>query len=124
MSLVWTSDGTAIGTGGSFTATLSDGQHTITASATDAADNTGSATITITVGTVDQPTLVGSATPGSRGTWTATVTNNGSTSVTGTWDDGTSCTIPSAGACSLTVAKQVASVTFTPDGADHGVSWI
>ncbi len=96
--------------------TLGDGPHTITASATDAAGNTGSATITITVGTVDQPTLVGSATPGSRGTWTATVTNNGSTPVTGTWDDGTSCTVSSASPCSVTVAKKVALVTFTFNG--------
>ena len=115
-SLAWDSDiDGAIGDGESFTVTLSDGQHTITASATDAADNTGSATITITVGTVDQPTLVGSATS-DRGTWTATVTNDGSTSVAGTWDDGTPCTTSLGDPCSLTVAKKVPSVTFTFNG--------
>jgi hypothetical protein len=64
---------------------------------------------------VDQPTLVGSATS-DRGTWTATVTNDGSTSVTGTWDDGTPCTTSLGDPCSLTVAKKVASVTFTFNG--------
>jgi len=50
-SLVWTSslDG-QIGTGGSFSATLSDGTHTITASATDSGSASGSDSITITVG--------------------------------------------------------------------------
>ncbi|MBS3750703.1 MAG: S8 family serine peptidase [Anaerolineales bacterium] len=49
--LVWTSDlDGQIGTGGSFTAVLSDGTHTITAEVTDSGDNTGSDSITITVG--------------------------------------------------------------------------
>lgn len=55
-SLAWTSsiDG-AIGTGGSFSRTLSDGMHTITASVTDNGGQTGSASITITVGTPPPP---------------------------------------------------------------------
>lgn len=55
-SLSWTSsiDG-AIGTGGSFSRTLSNGVHTITASVTDSGGTTGSKSITITVGAV--PTL-------------------------------------------------------------------
>jgi subtilisin family serine protease len=50
-SLVWTSnlDG-QIGTGGSFIKVLSDGTHVITASVTDSGGNTGSDSITITVG--------------------------------------------------------------------------
>jgi subtilisin family serine protease len=50
-SLVWTSniDG-QIGTGGSFSTTLSDGNHTISASVTDSGGKTGSASISITVG--------------------------------------------------------------------------
>jgi len=48
-SLVWTSDGTQIGTGGTFTATLSPGTHTLTASATDSGGLAGSASITVTV---------------------------------------------------------------------------
>ncbi|PKB83944.1 MAG: hypothetical protein BZY88_01145 [SAR202 cluster bacterium Io17-Chloro-G9] len=51
-SLAWSSsiDGD-IGTGGSFSTTLSDGNHTITASATDSGSATGSASVSITVGT-------------------------------------------------------------------------
>ena len=49
-SLVWKSDGQTIGSGGSFNTTLSDGTHTITASATDTGNLTGSASVTITVG--------------------------------------------------------------------------
>jgi len=47
-SLVWTSslDG-PIGTGGSFSATLSDGTHTISAAVTDSGSLTGSASITL-----------------------------------------------------------------------------
>ena len=52
-SLVWTSDidDGLIGTGGSFSTTLSDGNHTITADVTDSDGATGSASIGITVGT-------------------------------------------------------------------------
>ncbi len=57
-SLVWTSDGGQVGTGGSFIAVLSDGNHAITATATDAGGKTGSDTVNITVGTVTQPTSV------------------------------------------------------------------
>jgi serine protease len=50
-SLVWVSslDG-QIGTGGSFSAVLSDGTHTITASVTDSGGSSGSDSISITVG--------------------------------------------------------------------------
>ncbi|MHC4601214.1 MAG: hypothetical protein ACYS47_19645, partial [Planctomycetota bacterium] len=56
-SLTWVSsiDGT-IGSGGSFQAALTDGQHVVTASVIDSGAKPGSATITITVGSV--PTLV------------------------------------------------------------------
>jgi subtilisin family serine protease len=60
-SLVWTSsiDG-QLGTGGSVSSSLSDGSHTITASATDSAGLTGSASVSITVGTPPAgPTSVG-----------------------------------------------------------------
>jgi subtilisin family serine protease len=51
-SLTWTSsiDG-AIGSGASFSAVLSDGVHTITATATDSKGKVGQATISLTVGT-------------------------------------------------------------------------
>jgi len=51
-SLVWTSSiDSQIGTGGSFSTTLSDGNHTITAEVTDSGDETGSDSIGITVST-------------------------------------------------------------------------
>ncbi len=50
-SLVWVSDlDGQIGTGGSFSTTLTDGNHTITASAMDAGGKTGSASVSVTVG--------------------------------------------------------------------------
>jgi hypothetical protein len=50
-SLVWQSSiNGQIGTGGSVSVTLSDGEHLITASATDSGGKTGSASISITVG--------------------------------------------------------------------------
>ena len=57
--LDWTSsrDG-QIGTGGSFTRTLSNGSHTITAAVTDSGGNHTSATISITVGSTAAPTTV------------------------------------------------------------------
>ncbi len=57
--LSWTStiDG-SIGTGGSFFTTLSDGNHTITASVTDSGSKSGSASISITVG--DPPAVANS----------------------------------------------------------------
>jgi hypothetical protein len=55
-SFVWTSDLVGpIGTGGSFSATLSDGNHTVTAEATDSGGKTGSASVSITVGTAPPP---------------------------------------------------------------------
>jgi len=49
-SLVWASDQDGqIGTGAAFSATLSDGTHTVTASVTDSGGKVGSAAITVTV---------------------------------------------------------------------------
>ena len=58
-NLVWTSDMDGqIGTGGSFPAILSDGNHTITAEVTDLGGATGSASISITVETSTPPSGV------------------------------------------------------------------
>ncbi len=58
--LSWTSDlDGLIGGGGSFPTTLSDGNHTITASVTDSGDMTGSASVSVMVGTA--PATVGVA---------------------------------------------------------------
>ncbi|MHC5115576.1 MAG: hypothetical protein ACYSQY_00720, partial [Planctomycetota bacterium] len=63
-NIAWTSniDG-PIGTGGGFFTTLSDGIHTITASATDSAGATGSGSITVTVGTAGPGVSVVGITP-------------------------------------------------------------
>ena len=56
-SLVWTSDEDGkLGTGGSLTAVLSDENHAIMATATDAGSKTGPDSVDITVGTATQPT--------------------------------------------------------------------
>jgi hypothetical protein len=61
-SIAWVSniDG-SIGSGGSFQAVLSDGVHTITASVTDSGGETGSDSISITVGDNPQPDTIGVA---------------------------------------------------------------
>jgi hypothetical protein len=58
--LVWTSsiDG-QINTGASFSAVLSDGNHTITASVEDSGGKTASDSVSITVGTVQEPDIMG-----------------------------------------------------------------
>ena len=59
-SLAWSSDiDGAIGTGGSFSTTLTDGNHTVTASVTDSGSKSGSASVSITVGSPPaEPTTV------------------------------------------------------------------
>ena len=55
-NLVWSSDlDGGLGAGGSFSATLSDGTHTITASVDDSGGKSGSDSISITVGTPPPP---------------------------------------------------------------------
>jgi hypothetical protein len=49
-SISWSIDGVVAGTGGSLLTTLSDGNHTITASVTDSGGNTTDETISLTVG--------------------------------------------------------------------------
>jgi subtilisin len=70
-SLIWTSDlDGQIGTGGSFSATLSDGTHKITAEVTDSAGNKNSESITITVGgTIGGDSITLSATSKSNRNW-------------------------------------------------------
>ena len=74
-SLAWTSDiDGPIGTGGSFSTTPSDGNHTITASVTDSGGKTTSASITITVGT---PPPTGTTASVSSITYATSGGNNG-----------------------------------------------
>lgn len=128
-NLVWTSnkDG-QIGTGGSFSAVLSDGTHTIIAKATDSECLTGSASITVVVepGSSDQTvtiaTLTGNATSVNRNFWRATVNITIEPALTGAvvsgrWDSGStvSCTTDSSGQCSINssnLRSNISSITF------------
>jgi subtilisin family serine protease len=125
-SLVWTSskDG-LIGTGGTFSKVLSDGTHTITASATDSGGLTGTQSISITVqpasgSTITVGSLTGKSAKSGSG-WKATVTisvvNENQTPVAGVLVAGKfgtttiSCTTGTTGTCSVTSAKLSSSVT-------------
>jgi subtilisin len=115
-SLAWTSsrDG-SIGTGGSFSAVLSDGTHTITASVTDSGGLIGSSSINITVGstanqTVTVVSLTGSSSTINRNFWKATVAATidpalSGAVVSGDWSSGAtaSCTTDSTGQCTVSL---------------------
>lgn len=77
-SLVWKSDGVEFGIGGStvtaHTDVLGEGVHTITATATDADGAVGSASITITVDTVNDAPVVTITNPAGGATVSGTVT--------------------------------------------------
>jgi len=82
-SLVWTSniDG-QIGTGGIFSTTLSEGSHTITASVTYAVDNSGSASISLSVVNDSPITTITMPVDGSKFDSSATILFEGSASDT------------------------------------------
>jgi hypothetical protein len=135
-SLVWTSDLEGqIGIGGSFSAVLGDGVHTITATATDSAGASGSDTVSITVGNPPPPVtmhvgdLDGSTELLRGGKWKATVEilvhDAGEADLTGATVSGVwggeasgsgSCTTGVDGRCSITldgISKKASSVIFT-----------
>ena len=69
-SLTWTSSiNGSIGTGASFSTTLSDGDHTITASVTDSGGMTSSDTTNITVGTPNDAPVVSISSPSDGATF-------------------------------------------------------
>lgn len=107
-SLVWTSDlDGQIGTGGSFSAILSEGSHTITAVATDSENATGSAVVNVTV---DGGGTGGGDLVASVSTDKATYSNRQTAVITVLVTDGTS---PVSGA---TVELQI----VAPDGGQSG----
>jgi PKD repeat protein len=134
-SLVWTSDidGT-IGTGGAFSAVLSDGVHTVTAEVTDSGGDSGSDTIGITVGSPPSSHVgdLDGASALVRNKWEATVTITvhdqnenplANATVAGTWSAGATggaeCTTDGSGQCRVVkgnLKASVISVTFTVDG--------
>jgi serine protease len=124
--LVWTSDkDDQIGTGGSFSAVLSDGTHTVTASVTDSGGLTGSASITVVVqpgvgDTVTIASLTDSSTTLNKNFWRATVTATidpalAGAVVSGAWDGGSTvtCTTDGAGQCEVSTKVRTDSTTFT-----------
>lgn len=132
-SLSWTSsiDG-PIGTGGSFSSVLEDGDHTITASVTDTGGKTGSTSISITVGTPSEPTMfvyaidMSSKRAGINRSATAVVTIHDANdspvevegaTVYGTWSGGYSGSVSgitgSDGTVSFTSGRVKAGATFT-----------
>jgi len=126
-SLVWTSsrDG-QIGTGGSFSAMLSEGTHVITASVSDTGGLTGSVSISVVVqpaagGTVTV-TLASSSATINKNFWRATVTATiepalAGAIVSGQWGDGAAatCTTDGSGQCAVStnVRTKTTSITFT-----------
>lgn len=134
-SLVWTSslDG-QIGIGSSFSAVLSDGTHTITASVTDTGGLTGDDAITVTVNTSsggDTVTvaLVGSSSTINKNFWRATVTATISPAlegavVSGIWNGSTSasCTTNTAGQCTLSVTVRTTSSSVIFDVTNVALS--
>jgi hypothetical protein len=129
--LIWTSskDG-QIGTGGSFSAVLSDGIHTITANVTDSGGLTGSASVQVSVGSVAETSitvseLLGKSMTVNKNFWKAevTVTVDPALSgavVTGNWSNSTtiySVTTDGFGKCTFNSGnlstKSTSSVTFT-----------
>jgi hypothetical protein len=125
-NLVWTSNiDNKIGTGGSFFATLSDGIHTITASATDSGGKTGSDSISITVGTAAPEVTIDSITPDTMQAGTSiAVTIGGSGFVVGvtvTFENGLGVA-PSAKVISVSDTTIEAAVTAHKN-AKTGVPW-
>jgi hypothetical protein len=124
--LVWRSNiDSQIGTGGSFSTTLSNGTHTITASVTDSGDKTGSGSISIILGTAPPEVTVDSITPDTMQAGTTIgVTIGGSTFVAGAkvaFENGIG-TAPSANVTSVNGTTIEAAVTAHKK-AKPGVLW-
>ena len=109
-SLAWSSsvDG-SIGTGGSFSTTLVDGNHTITALVTDSGGKTASASVSITVGTPPAtPTLSVKVETDRR-----TYQNRDTVTITVTVTDGTGPVSGAAVHIQLTAPKRVLACNVT-----------
>ena len=121
-SLTWTSsiDG-SIGSGGSFSKTLSSGTHTITASVTDPGGLIGRATVNITVGQSNTPPVVTIVSPTNGATFasvavinfsgTATDTESGNLTASLTWTSSLDGPIGSGGSFSRTLSSGTHTIT-------------
>ncbi len=120
--LTWTSsiDG-PIGSGGSFSKTLSSGTHTITASVTDPGGSTGSKTISITVSQPNTAPVVTITNPANGATFasgavisfsgTATDTESGNLTSGLTWTSSIDGPIGSGGSFSKTLSSGTHTIT-------------
>jgi len=122
-NLVWTSsrDG-EIGTGGSFSTTLSDDEHTITAEVIDLDEATGSDSISITVGTPSEGVTVKIIEPN---TMQAGTTEEGVTITGSGFMDGAEVTFengdgPSPTASNVVVADDTNTITATVTAKSGG----
>ena len=143
-SLVWTSNlNGQIGTGGSVTASLSAGSHTITLTATDSLTATGTDSVSITVtanagpATMHVGDLNGASTKLNKGQWSGQVTVKVDTaahfgvegatvwgffSQNGWASDLMDCTTVLGGTCTIDsgpLQKKSGSATFTVDSVTH-----
>ena len=121
-SLTWTSslDG-PIGSGGSFSRTLSAGTHTITASVTDPGGLIGSKTVSITVQSANTAPVVTITSPANSATFasgaaisfsgTATDTESGNLTASLTWTSSLDGTIGSGGSFSKTLSSGTHTIT-------------
>ena len=138
-ALQWTSDRDgAIGSGSSFSSSLSEGSHLVTASVSDSGGENDSATVTISVSSSPPPTtgedahvasLSGSASTGSRNRWdarvdivihSATEAPVAGALVEGAWsgavNGSASCVTNNSGQCSVTrnnLKANASSLSFT-----------
>ena len=132
-SLVWTSDKDGqIGTGGSFSATLSDGDHVITASVTDGNGATGTASVSITVGTVNSVPTVSITSPADGSTFdsgttilfegSASDTEDGDLTASLVWTSDKDGQIGTGGSFSATLSDgdHVITATVTDSGSMSG----
>ena len=126
--LIWTSNiDDQIGTGGSFSAILSDGIHTIVASVTDSGGKTGSDSISITVGAAASEVTVVSITPDTMpagATIDGAITGSGfQAGATVTFENGIGVA-PSANVTSVSADGTTIEATATAHkNAKPGVSW-
>lgn len=98
-----------------------DGSHVIVATAADGNGGTATDSVTITVGTPQEPALMGSSTSQGK-TWTATVTSTTTEPLSGDWTSPSGKyldTCDTGGSCTLAgIRKNVAYVTFTATSGD------
>ena len=132
-NLAWTSDiDGPIGTGGSFSAVLSDGDHVITASVTDSGSASGSDSVTITVGTPNSPPTVTITSPTDGSTFdsgttilfegTASDSEDGGLTSSLVWNSDLDGQIGTGGSFSATLSDGTHTITASVTDSDGATS--